>query len=61
MNASGRLFNSVTPDNFQFLFEKVGFRQINRWDTEDSLGCHGRQWATQLFVLESHGPPNSSE
>jgi hypothetical protein len=36
--ASGRLFNSVTPENLQFLFEKVGFRQIIRWDTEDSLG-----------------------
>ena len=51
----GLLFNGVTPENFQFLFEKVGFRQVNRWDSEDGLGRANRRWATQLFVLESHG------
>jgi SAM-dependent methyltransferase len=51
----GLLFNGVTPENFQFLFEKVGFRQVNRWDSDDSLGRVNRRWATQLFVLESHG------
>ncbi len=52
---SGRLFNGVTPENFQFLFEKIGFRQVGRWDTEDQLGRANRRWATQLFVLENHG------
>jgi SAM-dependent methyltransferase len=51
----GRLFNGVTPENFQFLFEKIGFRQLNRWDTADHLGRPERRWATQLFVLETHG------
>jgi SOS-response transcriptional repressor LexA len=54
-NSEGRLFNGVTPENFQFLFEKVGFRQVNRWDTGDALGRLTRRWATQLFVLESQG------
>lgn len=51
----GRLFNGVTPENFHFLLEKVGFHRINRWDEEDSLGRADRRWATQLFVLESRG------
>jgi hypothetical protein len=49
----GRLFNGVTPENFHFLLEKVGFHRINRWDEDDSLGRTDRRWATQLFVLES--------
>jgi SAM-dependent methyltransferase/SOS-response transcriptional repressor LexA len=51
----GRLFNGVTPENFHFLLEKVGFHRINRWDEEDSLGRTDRRWATQLFVLEGRG------
>jgi 2-polyprenyl-3-methyl-5-hydroxy-6-metoxy-1,4-benzoquinol methylase/SOS-response transcriptional repressor LexA len=51
----GRLFNGVTPENFHFLLEKVGFHRINRWDEEDSLGRADRRWATQLFVLEGQG------
>jgi 2-polyprenyl-3-methyl-5-hydroxy-6-metoxy-1,4-benzoquinol methylase len=51
-DAFGRLFNGVTPENFQFLFEKVGFRRINRWDADDALRRPERRWSTQLFVLE---------
>lgn len=51
----GRLFNQVTPENFHFLLAKVGFRLLNRWDEEDSLGRRDRRWATQLFVLEGSG------
>jgi SAM-dependent methyltransferase len=51
----GRLFNGITPENFHFLLEKVGFHRISRWDEEDSLGRAGRRWATQLFVLEGRG------
>jgi SAM-dependent methyltransferase len=54
-DASGRLFNGVTPENFQFLLEKVGFKLLNRWNSEDSLGRPGYHWTTQLFVLEDHG------
>ena len=51
----GRLFNGVTPENFHFLLEKVGFRRLSRWDSPDSLGRAGRSWATQLFVLGDLG------
>lgn len=51
-DADGRLFNGVTPENWHFLLAKLGFRLLNRWDSEDSLGRPGRTWATQLFVLE---------
>jgi hypothetical protein len=54
-DADGRLFNGVTPENFRFLFEKIGFRLLNRWDEDDSLGRPERRWATQLFVLEGAG------
>lgn len=51
----GRLFNQVTPENFQLLFEKVGFRLMQRWDSADSLNRSQRSWSMQLFVLENHG------
>ncbi len=38
----GRLFNEVPPEQFQFLFEKVGFRQTHRWDSGDTRGRSGR-------------------
>ena len=40
-------------DNCWLFFEKVNFRQVNRWDTDDALGRSDRRWATQLFVLEN--------
>ncbi len=54
-DAQGRLFNQVTPENFHFLLSKVGFRLLNRWNSDDSLGRPDRRWATQLFVLEGQG------
>lgn len=54
-DADGRLFNQVPPEQFRFLFEKVGFRQTHRWDSADTLGRTGRTWATQAFVLEGPG------
>ena len=54
-DTDGRLFNGLTPENFHFLIEKVGFHRINRWDEDDTLGRKDRRWATQLFVLEGHG------
>ena len=47
-----RLFNGVPPEKFQLLFERVGFKLINRWDNDDSLGRATRRWATFLFELE---------
>lgn len=51
----GRLFNEMPPKQFQFLFEKVGFRRTHRWDTGDTLRRSGRTWATRAFVLEGPG------
>jgi hypothetical protein len=58
---NGGLFNRVTPENFQFLFEKIGLRQLNRWDSDDHLGRANRRWATQLFVLENQGAPKNHD
>jgi len=49
----GRLFNGLAPENFQLIFERIGFRMISRWDDSDSLGRSQRQWVTMLFTLES--------
>lgn len=49
----GRLFNGVTPGQFRLLFERVGFRQLHRWDSPDALGRPERTWSTQAFARES--------
>ena len=54
-DSSQRLFNGITPENFQFLLEKVGFKLLNRWNEGDSLGRSERTWAIMLFVLEGEG------
>jgi len=53
LESDGRLFNGVSPDQIELLFERIGFRLISRWDSEDALGRAGRQWASLLFELES--------
>ena len=49
----GRLFNGVTPEKFQLIFERIGFRMTSRWDDDDSLGRSQRQWVTMLFTLSA--------
>jgi SAM-dependent methyltransferase len=49
----GRFFNSVTPEELQLLFERIGFKLLNRWNDNDSLNREHRKWATMLFELES--------
>jgi SAM-dependent methyltransferase/phage repressor protein C with HTH and peptisase S24 domain len=49
----GRLFNGVAPENFELIFERIGFKLINRWDSDDSLDRKERKWATMLFTLEN--------
>lgn len=49
----GRLFTGVTPEELQLLFERIGFRLLNRWDSPDALNREHRKWATMLFELES--------
>jgi len=53
LESDGRLFNGVSPDQIELLFERIGFRLISRWDSDDALGRAGRQWASLLFELES--------
>jgi len=52
-DADGRLFNGVTPEQLQLLFERIGFRLLNSWESNDSLNRKHRKWATMLFELES--------
>jgi len=53
---SGRLFNGVTPEKYQFIFERLGFRLLNRWENDDGLMRSHRSWHILLFRLEtSHG------
>jgi len=47
-----RLFNGVTPEKLQLLFERIGFKLLNRWNNDDSLGRTTRRWATMLFELD---------
>ncbi len=54
----GRLFNGVTPEQFRFLFERVGFRHLNRWDSPDTLGRPDRTWSTQAFACEGTSSRN---
>ena len=38
-DGNGRLFSPVGADDLQLLFERLGFQQIGRWDTEDDDAC----------------------
>ena len=49
----GRLFNGITPDNLQLIFERIGFKLINRWQNDDSFNRDYRKWSTMLFTLEN--------
>jgi len=52
-DTKGRLFNGVTPEKYQFIFERLGFKLINRWHNEDGLKRSHRTWYILLFRLES--------
>ena len=51
----GRLFKSYAPEYLQLLFERLGFQQIGRWETEDALARVGTRWYTLLFELRAGG------
>ena len=53
LESDGRMFNGVSPDQIELLFERIGFRLISRWDSDDALGRPDRKWASLLFELES--------
>jgi len=50
---NNRLFNRITPENFQLIFERIGFKLINKWEDKDSLNRNHRKWSTMLFTLEN--------
>jgi len=52
-DSDGRLFNGIVPEELQLIFERIGFRLLNRWESDDSLNREHRKWATMLFELES--------
>lgn len=54
-DTSGRLFRRYEPEELQLLLERLGFRLIGRWDTEDALQRAGTRWFTLLFELGSAG------
>jgi len=60
-SADGRLFNAYAPEYLQLLFERIGFHQIGRWDTEDALGRSGTRWYTLLLELRSGGPMRAAD
>lgn len=55
-DGNGRLFKSYTADFIQLLFERLGFKRVGRWDSQDSLGRTGTTWYTALFELQASGP-----
>ncbi len=54
-DVNGRLFKSYAPEEIQLLFERIGFRQIGRWDNEDALQRTGTRWYTLLLELSASG------
>jgi SAM-dependent methyltransferase len=48
----GRLFTPLPPDYLQLLFERVGFRLLDRWQSQDSLGRPGYSWC--YLLLQAH-------
>ena len=52
-DSKGRLFNGITPDNLQLIFERIGFKLINCWQNDDSFNRDYRKWSTMLFTLEN--------
>ncbi len=52
---NGRLFEPYLPEELQLLFERLGFQQIGRWDTDDALQRAGTTWVTLLLELRAGG------
>lgn len=50
-----RLFSDVRPEQYQLLFERVGFATLAREDSADAHGRPGVAWTTFLFELPTGG------
>lgn len=53
-DAEGRFFAPHRPDYLLLLFERLGFRLIDRWESSDALG-RSEPWTTLLLELDSVG------
>ena len=54
-DSQGRLFSPYTADEIQLLFERLGFQQIGKWVTSDTLGRQNTSWFTLLLELRNIG------
>lgn len=52
---NGRLFSPYSADEISLLLERLGFRPITRWDSDDVLGRSGTSWTTLLLERGSGG------
>jgi hypothetical protein len=50
-DVTGRLFTPVHPEYLERLFERFGFKLIQRWAEKDRLGRPGFTWNSFLFEL----------
>ena len=56
----GRFFSGVQAGELDLLFQRAGFRTLDRWEGEDGRGRGGVvQWATLLFELAGDGKAES--
>lgn len=51
----GRLFTTLSADELQLLFERIGFSTIGRWTDDDAGSRPGVTWTTLLFELADSG------
>lgn len=51
----GRLFTPLLPDYLQLLFERIGFRLLEKWESSDSLGREAHSWCTFVFQVRHPG------
>ncbi len=49
---NNRLFNGITNEELQIIFEKIGFKLLEKWQNDDSLNRTHRKWSTMLFQLK---------
>lgn len=52
-DSEGRLFAPHAPDDLQLLFERLAFKLVGRWDTDDVLNRAGTRWVTLLVELHA--------
>lgn len=49
----GRLFITVDVGRYQEIFQEIGFRQISKWESADSLGRETVSWLSVLMELSN--------